>query len=173
MAYIESNIRRSASTFLSIRSVGGVECTNDVYVRDPDATTGPTADDDAAQVSSQFFYVGKIARCDGTVPTPTLAVARAWNLIEEHACRLRPVELGRGYGRLEMWVSKGRGDQELEMSLAGVGDGDEDMALVKMERVVEGSEGVGLSEVGFMAEVVTNRGQGLFIIRDGDGKVVR
>jgi len=173
MAYIESNVRRSASTFLSIRSVGGVGCTNDVYVRDPDTKTDKGGDQGQVPMSSQFFYVGKIARCDGTVPTPTMAVARAWNLIEEHACRLRPVELGRGFGRLEVWVSKGRGDKELEMSLAGTGDGDEEMALAKMERFVEGSEGVGVSEVGFMAEVVTNRGQGLYIIRDGEGRVMQ
>jgi len=166
MAYIESNVRRSASTFQSIRLVGGAECSNDVYVRDPNTKTDQAC---------QYFYVGKVAWCDGTVSNLKMAVARVWNLIEEHACRLRPVELGRGYGRLEVWVSK-VGDMELEMTLAG-SDGsvenDDDMALVKMEQFVVGSEGVGLSEVGFMAEFVTNKGVGLFITRDEDGRVVR
>jgi len=166
MAYIESNVRRSASTFQSIRLVGGVECSNDVYARDPNA--------EIAQ-GCQYFYVGKVARCDGTVPNLKMAVARVWNLIEEHACRLRPVELGRGFGRLEVWVSK-VGDRELEMTLTGNEgsiENDDEMGLVQMDRFVVGSEGVGLSEVGFMAEFVTNKGVGLSIRRDEEGRVIR
>ena len=33
MAYTEENVRRAAETFKSIRQVGGVDCTNDVYAR--------------------------------------------------------------------------------------------------------------------------------------------
>ena len=33
MAYTDENVRRSALTFQSIRNVGGVDCTNDVYAR--------------------------------------------------------------------------------------------------------------------------------------------
>ena len=39
--------------------------------------------------------------------------------------------------------------------------------------IVEGSDRVGLSEVGFMAEVVTNQGVGLSLVRDGEGRVIR
>ena len=47
-----------------------------------------------------------------------------------------------------------------------------DTNLVRMERIVEGSDRVGLSEVGFMVEVVTNQGVGLSLVRDGEGRVI-
>ena len=47
-----------------------------------------------------------------------------------------------------------------------------DTDLVRMERIVGGSDRVGLSEVRFMAEVVTNQGVGLSLVRDGEGRVI-
>lgn len=94
--------------------------------------------------------------------------------MEEHAVRLRPIELGREFGNLEIWVA--RGDSELEMSQAVAGNGNaaaEGKSLKKMERDVEGSEKVKLLEVGFMAEYVTNTGQGFYIVRDDQGKVMQ
>jgi len=103
--------------------------------------------------------------------------------MEEHAVRLRPIELGREFGNLEIWVAKG--DSELEMSQAVAGNaaaegyGLEGMksmerkSLKKMERDVVGSEKVKLLEVGFMAEYVTNTGQGFYIVRDDQGKVMQ
>jgi hypothetical protein len=166
-AYTEPNIRRSAQTFLNIRSIGGSECTNDVYVRSPDRF--------------EYWYVGKIARTDGTVSLPK-AVSCVWNMVEEHACRLRPVELGREFGKMEVCVAKG--DTELEMSqatAAGVDTGFgleglqkmEEMTVKKMEKFVDGIENVTNLEVGFMAEVVTNTGSGFYIVRDDLGKIMQ
>lgn len=104
--------------------------------------------------------------------------------MEEHAVRLRPVELGREFGRLEIWVA--RGDSELEMSQAvvemgrNVNDSDgkdkdweERMSLKQMKKNVEGSDRVSVLEVGFMAEYVTNSGKGFYIVRDDRGGVMQ
>jgi hypothetical protein len=167
-AYTESNIRRSANTFLSIRSIGGVDCTNDVYARSPNRF--------------EYWYIGKIARTDGTVGLEE-AVSKCWNMMEEHAVRLRPVELGRDFGNLEIWVA--RGDSELEMSQAvsggvnnnnnsySVEDDWKRFSLKKMQRDVEGIDRVNLLEVGFMAEFVTNNGKGFYIIRNEKGQVMQ
>ncbi|GFH56564.1 hypothetical protein CTEN210_13040 [Chaetoceros tenuissimus] len=165
-AYTEPNIRRSAETFKMIREIGGVECTNDVYARSPSRF--------------EYWYIGKLARTDGTVGLRE-AVAKCWNIMEEHAVRLRPVELGREFGNLEIWLANG--DTELEMSQAVAGsDGGygldglkkmEAMNLKKMEKNVEGIENVKIKEVGFMCEYVTNTGQGFFIVRDDQGRVMQ
>lgn len=161
-AYSEPNIRRSANTFLSIRSVGGVDCTNDVYARVPNRF--------------EYWYIGKIARTDGTVKLEE-AISRCWNMMEEHAVRLRPVELGREFGNLDIWIAGG--DSELVMSQAVAGNvaagakSIEKMNLRKMEREVTGSDKVKLLEVGFMAEYVTNTGQGFYIVRDDQGKIMQ
>jgi len=166
MAYNEANLRRAAETFQLIRQIGGVECTNDVYARGFNRF--------------EYWYIGKIARTDGTV-TLNQSISRLWNLLEEHACRLRPVELGREYGRLEIWCANG--DSELKMSQAtpssrsmpdnNNNNDDDDMSLIKMERFVDGSQNVNAKEVGFMAEFVTNNGQGFYIFRDDQGKLMQ
>ena len=156
MAYTEVNLLRSSNNYHSIRTVGGIECVNDVYARHP------------THLPDLFWYIGKMARCDGTVSMKR-SVSRQWNLMEEHACRLRPVELGRAFGVLEIWLA--RGDSEVEMSQAVDGSDDQSMRLMKMERFVDGAEAVNSKEVGFLAEVVTNSGQGFFIVRDQDGRV--
>jgi len=159
MAYTEKNIRRSAETFLQIRTIGGAECTNDIYARSPG--------------KFEYWYIGKVARTDGTVKDINQAISRLWNMMEEHACRLRAVELGREFGNVELWVA--RGDSELEMSQAlgsGSGSGDK-MSLKKMERYAVGSEHVKALEVGFIAEVVNNDGKGFLIVRDDEGRVMQ
>ena len=162
MAYTEDNIRRSATTFQSIRKIGGATCTDDIYVS-------------SNKSPFQYWYIGKIARTDGTVSLEQ-GIARIWNLIEEHACRLRAVELGREYGTIQVWCSK-CGDTELLLSQATTtndnGDDDDNVSLMKMEQQVTGSKNVSVSEVGFMAEVVTNQGQGFYIIRDDQGKLMQ
>jgi hypothetical protein len=90
------------------------------------------------------------------------AIARQLNLIEEHAVRLRPVELGRSFGSLEIWVAPG--DSEVACS-------ENTIALERMQRYVEGTEHVSLKEVGFSCQVVTNQGVGFAIERCNDGTV--
>ena len=151
MSYVRDNITRQMDTYLQIRKAGWPDddCINDVYVRNP-------------QLSS-FWFVGKVARCTGTVSLRS-AVARQWNLIEEHATRLRPIELGRCFGSCEVWVAPG--DSEIDMS-----QNNPNIRLQRMERVVDGSDSVNNFEVGLNLEVVTNRGAGFFVLRNDDGMV--
>lgn len=51
MAYIQPNIDRQMKTYSQIRQVGGLECVSDVYARNPK--------------QSQFWFIGKVARCTG------------------------------------------------------------------------------------------------------------
>jgi len=49
----------------------------------------------------------------------------------------------------------------------------EKKSLRKMESEFLGSDKVKLLEVGFMAEYMTNSGQGFYIVRDDKGKVMQ
>lgn len=86
---------------------------------------------------------------------------------------------------MEIWCSK-KGDTELLLSQAtpnnnndnNSNDNDDDddnelFSLMKMEKYVNGSENVSKLEVGFIAEVVTNMGQGFYIIRDDQGHLMQ
>ena len=86
---------------------------------------------------------------------------------------------------MEIWCSK-KGDTELLLSQAtpnnnndnnsNDNDNDDDnelFSLMKMEKYVNGSENVSKLEVGFIAEVVTNMGQGFYIIRDDQGHLMQ
>lgn len=149
MAYIKENVMRQMDHYMNIRKVGGTECVNDVYARNPK--------------TNQFWFVGKVARCTGTVSLNE-AISRQLNLIEEHATRLRPVELGRAFGNLQFWTAPG--DTEVEAS-----ENNPNVRLELMQRYVEGCEGVDHIEVGFNAEVVTNQGVGFKVERREDGTV--
>lgn len=153
IAYTNENILRQQAHYKNIRNVGGAECVVDLYARDPN-TTGS---------STRFWFVGKVARCTGTVSAEA-AVARQYNLIEEHACRIRPVELGRSFGKLEIYSAPG--DTELRTSQSDPG-----IRLVKLPKTVEGSENIPLLEVGVNLEMVTNNGFGFFVVRTEDGVV--
>ena len=150
MSYERDNITRQMDNYLQIRKAGWPDddCINDVYVRNP-------------QLSS-YWFVGKVARCFPV--SLQKAVARQWNLIEEHATRLRPIELGRCFGTCEIWVAPG--DSEIEMS-----QNNPNVRLQRMERVVDGGDLVKNFEVGLNLEVVTNRGAGFFVLRNDDGMV--
>eukprot|EP00569_Conticribra_weissflogii_P005569 CAMPEP_0171349090 /NCGR_PEP_ID=MMETSP0878-20121228/32769_1 /TAXON_ID=67004 /ORGANISM="Thalassiosira weissflogii, Strain CCMP1336" /LENGTH=229 /DNA_ID=CAMNT_0011853639 /DNA_START=156 /DNA_END=845 /DNA_ORIENTATION=- len=157
MACASPNILRQLRQYQNIRKVGGTECVNDVYVRDPNTKGKET----------RFWFVGKMARCTGTVSTEE-ALTRQINLLQEHACRIRPVELGRSFGRLEFFVAPG--DTELLTSQNDPGIG--------LKKVVVASddgeameEKVSLLEVGLNLEIVTNRGVGFYVIRTEDGVV--
>ena len=97
--------------------------------------------------------------------TEEAAVARQFNLLEEHACRIRPVELGRCFGKLELYSAPG--DTELPMS-----ENDVNIQLKKMPRTVEGVEKISIIEVGVNLDIVTNQGVGFCIVRNEDGCVL-
>ena len=154
VAYNNENILRQQRYYNDIKKVGGKECVEDIYARDPSSK-------DVNNI--RYWFVGKVARCTGTV-SPALAVAKQFNLIEEHATRIRPVELGRYFGKLEFYAAPG--DTELLTS-----QNDPGIRLTKVCRYVEGAENVPLLEVGLDLSIVTNRGAGLYIIRTDDGVV--
>jgi hypothetical protein len=130
-----------------------MDCVLDIYARDPNQAGGHI----------RYWFVGKVARCTGTV-TPELAVARQFNLIEEHACRMRPVELGRHFGNLECYAAPG--DTELLTA-----KNDPSIRLQKVQRWVVGAEDIPLVEVGLNLEIVTNKGVGFCIVRTDQGVV--
>lgn len=99
----------------------------------------------------------------GTV-SKEAAVARQSNLLEEHACRIRPVELGRCFGKLDLYSAPG--DSELRMS-----ENDHTIRLIKMPKYVDGVESVPLLEVGLNLDIVTNQGAGFYVVRTEDGVV--
>lgn len=152
-AYTNENILRQLRYYNDIRKVGGADCTQDIYARDPN-TEGDNV---------RFWFVGKIARCTGTVSSEQ-AAGRLFNLIEEHATRIRPVELGRCFGSLDFYSAPG--DTELLTS-----QNDPNVRLRKLPRYVEGAENVALLEVGLNLEILTNQGVGFCIVRTEDGVV--
>lgn len=153
VAYANENIMRQLRYFNDIRKVGGKDCIQDIYARDPN-TTGENV---------QYWFVGKVARCTGTVSSG-LAIARQFNLLEEHACRIRPVELGRYFGSLELYAAPGDTEPMTSTNDPGI-------RLEMVERCLEGSDKVPLLEVGLNLEIVTNQGAGFGIVRTEDGVV--
>jgi len=158
IAYTNENILRQLRYYNDIRKVGGKDCVQDVYVRDPNTSVG-----DNNNNVRLFWFVGKVARCTGTV-SPELAVARLFNLIEEHATRIRPIELGRSFGSLEFYVAPGDTESKTSQNDPGI-------RLKKMPRSVDGAEEVALLEVGLNLEILTNQGAGFCIVRTEDGVV--
>lgn len=155
VAYTNENILRQQRYYNDIRKAGGSDCVQDLYVKDPGTT------DNVDNI--RYWYVGKVARCTGTVSSE-LAIARQINLLEEHATRIRPVELGRHFGSLEFYAAPG--DTELQTT-----QNNPSVKIQKVSKDVEGLENVPLLEVGLDLSIVTNQGQGLFIIRTEDGIV--
>lgn len=151
MAYLEKNIQRQMNTYTAIRQSGASieDCIRDVYARAAPQTT--------------CWYIGKIAFTSGTGVSEKQAIARQLNLIEEHATRLRPVELGRAFGRTEIYTAPG--DSEIAVS-------QNQEPLLRMPRYAEGCEDVTLQEIGFFCEVVTNRGIGFGVERALDGSLL-
>jgi len=168
MAYVRSNLTRQAETYSALSGLDDPGSISDVYVRDPSSSSSSSR-------GGAFWYVGRVARCTGTVSLRG-AVARQWNLIEEHATRLRPIELGRSWGRMEVWCAPGH----TELRCA---EDDPDVVLERCPRPreaggddaeaeAEAAKGVDARECGLLLEVVTNRGKGFCIERDGEGGVI-
>lgn len=152
MVYTRENIERQASTYRKIRQAGGVETVSDVYVRDA--------------TQSKFWFIGKLSRCTGTV-TLERAVARQLTLLQQHAIRVRPVELGRSLmeeGKFEVWVAPGDSEQACSAN-------DINTVLEQVKVDVENRAMVPLDQVGFDCQVVLNQGVGFYVERRDDGSV--
>jgi len=154
MRYIEFNIMRQNKNFLAIREAAGPELTNDIYVRDPDKST--------------FWFAGKVARVSDV--SLEQAVARTYALIEEHAARLRPLELynTKQNGMLEIWTAPG--DSEIDVSYNRP-----NVQFVKMSRsdVVEGADAVKNVAIGFQGEIYEGGEEGFRTERTEDGLPVK
>lgn len=151
MTYTTSNIMRQSKNFQNIVAVDQ-DAAYDVYVQDVQRTP------------HIFWYIGKIAHCSGTC-TLEEAIARQWKLIQEHAVRLRPVELGNAaYGKMQVWTAPYA--SEVEMS------DPQSQTDLFLPLTLTDRKSISSKEVGFMAEVVTNRGVGFHIIRDPAGKAI-
>ena len=150
MKYNMFNINRQRENFEQIKSVGGLDLVNDIYVRDPDSTT--------------FWYCGKIARVSDIQLEQ--AVARQWSMIEEHAARLRPLELYPKWNSLEIWTAPGESE-------IGVAYCKPEIQFVMMEKDVEGASEVRNIAIGFAGELYENDEEGFRTIRDNNGLAVK
>ncbi len=148
MRYIEFNVVRQNHNFSAIRQAGGPDMTNDVYVRAPGCDT--------------FWFVGKVARISDI--SIEKAVARQYGLIEEHASRLRPLELYPESGSLEIWVAPGDSEMDVAYNRPSV-------RFIKMGRAdaVEGTDSVRNVEVGFQGELYEGGEEGFRTLRNEDG----
>ena len=94
------------------------------------------------------------------------AVARQYALIEEHAARLRPLELynTKQSGMLEIWTAPGDSEMDIAYNRPNVD-------FVKMSRsdVVEGADAVKNAAVGFQGEIYEGGEEGFKTERTEDG----
>ena len=150
MKYIPRNVARQNSNFCDIRDAGGVDVTNDVYVRDPG--------------NEIFWFAGKVAR----VSDVSLAqcIARQYPLIEQHAANLRPLELAPKKGSLEIWAAPG--DSEMQVAY-----NQPDLIMEKIPRNVEGASAVNKNFIGFQGEIYDSGDEGFRTWRTNDGKAAK
>lgn len=158
MMYKPVNIRRQLKYFESIRAVGGQDCVADIYCRDNGSHD--------KKLKQTFWFIGKVSRCTGTVSLNE-AVGRQWNLIEEHAARLRHVELGPSFKdlRLEIWAAPG--DTEMDMAQNRLSTNMEMMYRLEKSEW----EKVPLDEVGFEGELQDGE-EGFRVLRTDDGHIM-
>jgi len=150
MRYNMFNINRQRENFEQIKAVGGVDLVNDIYVRDPDSST--------------FWYCGKVARVSDIKLEQ--AVSRQWPMIEEHAARLRPLELYPKWNSLEIWTAPG----ETEIDVAYCKP---EIQFMMMKKDVEGASDVRNVAIGFAGELYENDEEGFRTIRDDNGLAVK
>lgn len=149
MRYVEFNVSRQNKNFAAIRAAGGVELTNDVYIQDPFKP-------------SIFWFVGKVARVSDV--SIEKAVARQYGLIEEHAARLRPVELYPKNGELNIYCAPGDSEMDVAYNRAHI-------KFIKMERedAVEGAMEVKNVMVGYQGELYDEGEEGFRSERTEEG----
>jgi hypothetical protein len=149
MRYTPPNIMRQHQNFVAIREAGGSTVTHDVYCRDPSSST--------------FWFCGKVASITD-IPVRT-AVSRQWPLIEEHAVRLRPMELFPKRGLLEIWCAPG--DSELDVAY--------NRPSIRFERITRPSNydkewmKTKTTVIGFQGEIYNKNEEGFRTLRNDDG----
>lgn len=151
MRYIEGNLLRQSKNFAAIKGAGGVELVNDVYARDPE--------------DQVFWFIGKVARISDV--TIHQCIARQYALIEEHAARLRPLELFKKVGSIEIWLAPGDSEMDVAYNRPSC------QFIGPMSREVEGSDAVKNSFVGFQGEVYLDGEEGFRCLRKDDGSPLK
>jgi len=148
MRYLPQTILKQNSNFVAIREAGGASMTADIYARNPDTDV--------------FWFAGKLAHISDV--SVDLAVARQWPLIEEHACRLRPIELFPKRGILEIWTAPGDSEMEVAYNRPNI-------MFHKMKRTAEvpGAMNIRAVEVGFQGEIYDQGEDGFRTLRTEDG----
>jgi len=146
MKYVAYNVNRQRDNYRAIRSAGGKETVNDIYAREPG--------------SEIFWYAGKVAHCTGTVSLKQ-AISQQWNIIEQHACRLRSFELGRKFGTLEIWSTAG--DSEMDVVYNRPSAKFEKMIREQIDPTIRSVE------IGFEGEIYVNDEDGFRTLRTDDG----
>mmetsp|Transcript_25665 Transcript_25665/g.29787 ORF Transcript_25665/g.29787 Transcript_25665/m.29787 type:complete len:272 (-) Transcript_25665:492-1307(-) len=149
MRYVEFNIVRQNKNFVAIREAGGPEMTNDIYVRETD--------------SSVFWFVGKVARISD-VPIEK-AVAKQYPLIEEHAARLRPMELYPKRGSLEIWTTSGDSEMDVAYNRPNT-----KFSKIKRDEQADKVRNV---EIGFQGEIYDSGEEGFRTLRTEDGLAMK
>lgn len=139
---------RSNKHFVAIREAGGPSMTNDVYARNPDKNT--------------FWFCGKVARISDV--SIEQAVARQYALIEEHASRLRPIELYPKRGSIEIWTAPGDSEMDVAYNRPHI-------QFVKMKRCedVDGADKIRNIEIGFQGDMYDSGEEGFRTFRTEDG----
>jgi hypothetical protein len=154
MKYNMYNIKKQRENYESMKKVGGKDITNDVYAKDPEEDT--------------FWFIGKIARV-GDVSVER-AMARLWPMIEEHAARLRPVELYPKWGKIQLWVAPG--DSEIDVAYCRP-----EIKFMQMFRDIDGVEDISKAvrdvEIGFQGELYESNEEGFRTVRTADGEPVK
>jgi hypothetical protein len=139
---------RQNNHFVAIRQAGGPTMTNDLYARDPDTDV--------------FWFCGKVARISDV--STAQAVGRQFSLIEEHACRLRPLELFPKRGSIELWVAPGDSEMDVAYNRPSI-----QLEKMKTSSEVDGADSVKNILIGFQGEVYDTGEEGFRTCRTEDG----
>mmetsp|Transcript_30424 Transcript_30424/g.45031 ORF Transcript_30424/g.45031 Transcript_30424/m.45031 type:complete len:266 (+) Transcript_30424:106-903(+) len=154
MQYNPRNVGRQNRNFVDIRTAGGTEVTNDLYVRQ--------------RKYNVFWFEGKIARVDGV--SVQACVARQYPLIAQHAANLRPLEMYPHHDqKFEFWAAPG--DSEMEVAY--------NRPVLQMTKIVidddlaESCMEVRTLMIGFQGEMYEGGEEGFHTWRDEDGYAVK
>ena len=151
MKYTERNVKRSHENFLSLRNIGGKDVCNDVYAKSP-------------REEEEVWYIGKIAKISDVSLDD--CIARQWNLIEQHATSLRPIELYPQRGNLELWTAPG--DTELDVAYNRP-----ELKMTKMDKYEVTPQQLKNNLIGFQGEVYQEGEEGFRSWRNTDGGPAR
>ena len=154
MQYNQRNCMRQNRHYQQIREIADPDLIHDIYIRDPQ---------DSSQV---YWFLGKAARVSDVSVQD--CVNRQWNLMETHAVNLRPMDLFKAKGELELWIAQG--DSELEVAYNRP-----DVRLIKIDKSTDPAihDAIPNIMVGFQGEIYDANEPGFRTWRLPDGSPAR